>query len=89
MCHIARNTNNPNYLLQKLWNTYVSSTAYYGADVMQIMKKWLEDLEKIQHDLIRCVYKLPHYVANAALHILSNIQMARFKITNIKIRFLQ
>ncbi len=36
--HLMRHVNNPNYLLQRIWNTYVIPALLYGGDILQVTK---------------------------------------------------
>ncbi len=53
VAHLLRRTNNPQYLVQRIWSMYVIPALLYGGEVMQITKKFLADLEVICKSIVR------------------------------------
>ncbi len=86
--HLFKQLNDPNRLLHKLWSSYVIPSALYGSEITQVTQDYMKAIDTISKGVIRDVYNLPHYTANAGLLITTGMPLTELSITKIKLQFL-
>ena len=85
--YLLKKVLNPVTLLKKIWDIYALPAILYGAEVVMWTKEALEKLDQIQRAMIRSVFRLPSYTANAACYGISGIKPVEYTLTHRRIAY--
>ena len=87
MQNIIGNMLKPINIIYDTWYIYIEPVIIYGLESIGYTVNYLKELDKLQAQYLKNILRLPRYVANEAVYIITNIRPISHTVLHRRIQF--